>query len=258
MSKPLVVVTLFLMMSVSPARFTILAYNGQAQQAVQTTAVPKPQQSSQQPPAKTQTPPQPPQTRPQLRSILPSDFNVRIEPDQRMLIVMAAINVAGFDAEGAGQPLTPGRVEIRKDLANLDPQLRQRLNAFYLSHRRDGVEETADAMRYAALSLLMTEPPSFEIYVPHEVLPADLQLLMERDGKRSSELPALLSEFYVKSGVKQLLPKYARLAQTYAAAYQQPVSLAIEGVLNYFHTTPATIVNMRPLVIESGDAGDRG
>ena len=201
---------------------------------------------------------QPPRSQQQVRSILPSEFNVRIEPDQRTLIVMAAINMAGFDAEGGGQPLTPARFEIRKDLANLDPQLKQRLAAFYKSHRREDVDEIADAMRYAALSLMMTEPPSFEVYVPQEVLPADLRSLLERDGKRSSELPALISEFYVKSGIKQLLPKYTAVAHAYAAAYEQPVSLAIQGVLNYFHTTPDTIVNMRPLVIESGDAGDRG
>jgi hypothetical protein len=171
---------------------------------------------------------------------------------------MAAINLAGFDSEGGGQPLTPARAEIRKDLANLDPQLKQRLSAFYQSHRREGVDETVDAMRYAALSLLMTEPPAFEVYVPHEVLPADLRVLVQRDGKRSNEFSAIISEFYLKSGIRQLLPKYTRTALAYAAAYQRPVSLAIEEVLNYFHTTPDTIINMRPLVIESGDAGDRG
>ena len=88
--------------------------------------------------------------------ILPADVNVRVESDPRTLIVMAAINVAGFDAETGGLPLSPLRAELRKDLVNIDPQLRARLSAFYKAHRRPGVDEMTDATRYAALSLLMT------------------------------------------------------------------------------------------------------
>ena len=41
--------------------------------------------------------PAPPQT--SAGFILPADVNVRIEPDARMFVLMAAINVAGFDYE---------------------------------------------------------------------------------------------------------------------------------------------------------------
>src|SRR6185503_8541924 len=112
--------------------------------------------------------------------IHPGDVNVRIEPDARMFVVMAAINLAGFDYESGGQPLSPARVEIRKDLATLDPRLKEKLTAFYKSHRRAGVDEAADAARYAALSLLMTQPPGFSIYLQHDqTLPADLEPLLD-------------------------------------------------------------------------------
>src|SRR6185503_8283499 len=55
--------------------------------------------------------PAPPQT--SAGFILPADVNVRIEPDPRVLVLMAAINVAGFDYESGGQPLSPARAEIR-------------------------------------------------------------------------------------------------------------------------------------------------
>jgi hypothetical protein len=188
------------------------------------------------------------------RGILPSEFNVRIDSDVRTFVVMAAINAAGFDYETGGQPLTPARAELRRDLAKLDPALKARLAAFYKSHRRQQIDEGTDALRYAALSLLMTEPPSFEIYVPHELIPEDLRPLLERDGKRSNELSALVSEFYIKGGIRQLVPKYTQVANAYGAAYHQAASLVIHEVLNYFHTAPETVVRMKPLVIESRDA----
>ncbi len=179
--------------------------------------------------------------------ILPADVNVRIEPDSRMFVLMAAINVAGFDYESGGQPLSPARVEIRKDLASLDPQLKEKLAAFYKAHRRAGVDEATDAARYAALSLLMTPPPAFSIYTPRDQsLPPDLEPLLE--------FIPLVREFYIKSGIKNLIQKYHLVGEAYAAAYRQPVGELIYQTLDYFHTNPETIINMRPLVITPSDS----
>src|SRR5262249_16093121 len=98
--------------------------------------------------------------------IIPSDVNVRVESDVRTLVMMAAINLAGFDTEITGEALSPLRAEVRKDMAKGNPELRGKLTAFYKAHRRAGVEEVTDAARYAALSLLMTPPPSFSIQLP--------------------------------------------------------------------------------------------
>ncbi|HKP87420.1 MAG TPA: hypothetical protein VJZ26_15055 [Blastocatellia bacterium] len=185
--------------------------------------------------------------------IAPGDVNVRIEPDVRMFVVMAAINLAGFDYESGGQPLSPARAEIRKDLATLNPQLKEKLAAFYRAHRRAGVDEASDAARYAALSLLMTQPPAFSIYSANEqTLPADLQqLLTVGKGETEPTLVKLVREFYLTSGIKNLIPKYMAIANAYATAYRQPVGQMIYQTLEYFHTNPETIINMRPLVIES-------
>src|ERR1044072_4209450 len=48
--------------------------------------------------------------------IVPADVNVRLESDFRTFVVMAAINIAGFDYETAGEVLSPARAELRKDL----------------------------------------------------------------------------------------------------------------------------------------------
>jgi tetratricopeptide (TPR) repeat protein len=188
--------------------------------------------------------------------IAPAEVNVRIEPDARMFVVMAALNVAGFDYEPGGQPLSPARAELRKDLANLDPQIKAKLAAFYRSHRRPGVEESADAARYAALSLLMTPPPAFSIYQSSDhPLPQDLRsMLADVDAGGGPLFLTLLREFYVKSGIRELIPKYTAISQAYASAYRRPVGETIYQVLEYFHVRPETVIKMRPLIVSSNTA----
>jgi tetratricopeptide (TPR) repeat protein len=177
--------------------------------------------------------------------ISPPEANVRIGPDVRTFVVMAALNVAGFDYETAGQPLSPARVELRKDLAGLDPKLKEKLAAFYQAHRRQGVDETADASRYAALSVMMTEPPGFTVYQSGDrAIPDDLLPLLG--------FVDLVREFYVKGGIRELIPKYMAIGEADAAAYRIPVGNVIYDVLNYFHTKPEIVINMRPLVVTTG------
>src|SRR5258706_6849008 len=160
--------------------------------------------------------------------IAPSEANVRIAPDVRTFIVMAALNMAGFDYETGGQPLSPARAELRKDLARLDPQVKAKLAAFYGAHKRQGLDETADAARYEALSMMMTEPPGFTVYqATDRAIPDDLQPLLARDGDLTEGFVSLVREFYLKSGIRELIPKYMAIGQAYATAYRGPVGIAI-------------------------------
>ncbi len=187
--------------------------------------------------------------------IEPSEINLRIEYDLRTLIAMAAINMAGFDHETGGQPLTPARAELRRDLAKIAPDLKEKLAAYYKSHRRPNVDEAVDASRYAALSLLMTDPPIFslpspdadEISRPTNSIPADLKPLLDFEP--------LLREFYSTSGIKNFLQKYSAVGAAYAQAYRRPVGEMVYRVVEYFHARPETIINMRPIVIS--DEGDK-
>jgi tetratricopeptide (TPR) repeat protein len=189
-------------------------------------------------------PERPPSARNEPGFIVPSEVNVRIDSDVRTFVVMAALNLAGFDIETGNQPISPARAEIRRDLANLDPQLKAKLSAYYKSHRREGVDEVADAARYAALSLMMTQPPAFSVHQINDTfIPEDLKALLD--------FVPLVQEFYIKSGIKQLIPKYTAIAEVYAAAYRRPVGEMIYQALEYYHTRPDTIISMRPLVVSS-------
>jgi tetratricopeptide (TPR) repeat protein len=207
---------------------------------------------AQQTPPVTRTDRVPPQTTGGF--IAPPEANVRIAPDVRTFVVMAALNMGGFDYETGGQPLSPARAEIRKDLAGLDARLREKLVAYFRTHKRADGDETGDAARYAALSVLMTEPPGFTIYQsPERAVPVDLQPLLAPDGDLREGFVSLVREFYLKSGIRELIPKYMAVGEAYATAYRTPVGSVIYEVLDYFHTKPETVINMRPLVVTTGE-----
>lgn len=173
--------------------------------------------------------------------IAPIEINANVESDIRTLVVMAAINMAGFDAETGGQPLSAARAQLRKDLASIDPDLKARLGAYYRSHRRPGTEETADVLRYEALSLVMDQPPDFTIYEV-AALPDDLRPL--------ADFVPLVREFFAKSGIRQVLLKYIKAADAYAVAYRKPVGGSIYTTLNYFHTSPDTIISVQSYSVD--------
>jgi tetratricopeptide (TPR) repeat protein len=181
--------------------------------------------------------------------IVPADVNVRLESDFRTFVVMAAINIAGFDYETGGQALSPARAELRKDLATRVPaDVKQKLAAYYQAHRRPGVDEGVDAARYAALSLMMTPPPSFTIYLREGVnVPEDLKALFDFSD--------VVREFYLKSNIRELAQKYLSVSEAYATEYRRPVGMLIYQLFDYFKVRPETVVNMKPLVLTKEQAG---
>jgi len=82
----------------------------------------------------------------QPRAVDLSEYGVDFAPDQRLLVVMAALDVAGFDPTK-----TPSvfRAQLRQDQAALDPELRQRMQRFYELHKLPGSHTPAEqAARY--------------------------------------------------------------------------------------------------------------
>ena len=67
---------------------------------------------------------EPTQTQPALDL---TEYGVRIEPDQRLIVMMAALDAAGFDPTPPGKQISAFRAIVRKDNAALDPSLRERM-----------------------------------------------------------------------------------------------------------------------------------
>src|SRR6266850_7169324 len=60
-----------------------------------------------------------------------SEYGVSLQPDARLIIMMAALDAAGFDPTPTGKEPAAFRLLVRKDQANLDAGLRERLKSFF-------------------------------------------------------------------------------------------------------------------------------
>src|SRR5262245_28242473 len=165
-----------------------------------------------------------------------ADVNTDIGVDKRVILMMAALNVAGYDYESGGRQLSALRRQIREDLKDVDPGLVQRLRSYFQKHRKGENDVTAVAP-YLSLALSMAEPPAFTIDAPAERLPEEVRQI--------ADFALLLEEFYRSAGFAKLMPKYITAYVNVAQNYGAPVGLALGTALSYLHTEP--VLELPPL-----------
>jgi hypothetical protein len=174
---------------------------------------------------------QSPQRPPESNFAPPEESNIFVDLDTRVFILMAALNMAGYDFESGGQGLTPLRQRLREDLANMDADLRARLTQYYQTHKLAGVQEPSQVTRYVTLSLAVTPPPVLTLETKADRLPSDVASV--------TDFAPLIQEFYAKSGVAKLIPSYRRQYENQTQAIRRRVGEMLFDTTNYLHMTPA-------------------
>jgi len=161
----------------------------------------------------------------------PSEYGVRIEPEPRLIVMMAALEAAGLELTPAGGRPSPFRTQVRADLAGLDADLRARMQTFFRRHRLPGPATPAEqAARYVSLAYVLGPPPAFESPARTDDLPVGVLEVLD--------FAPLVREFYRRSGVDERLPEYVRVAREEGARLR-PVAVAVARyVLAYLHTRP--------------------
>lgn len=181
---------------------------------------------------------QPAQQRPPVQQRPPtsfevSEYGVDFQSDPRLIIVMAALEAAGFDPVPPGRAPSAFRARLRKDLANLDPDLRHRLQNFYERNKLPAPATPADqAARYVSLALALGPPPGLEAPPRSEDLPAGLLEVLD--------FAPLVQEFHRRSGIDEHLVEYVRAYQAEGDRLRAPTTEMVKGLLNYLHTQPMT------------------
>jgi hypothetical protein len=209
------------------------------------------------PPAPKQTPaPARQQQRPAPAASLGlTDYGIEIAPDARLVVMMAALDAAGWDPTPQGERPSLFRELVRKDQAGLDAALRKRMQDFYARNvlkdvadnpatpdRNEAVHYTpADqAARYVSLAYTLGPPPGFEAPSRSEDLPTGVLEVLD--------FVPLLREFYKSSGMDARLPNYLNM---HRAAGDELRGLTLDmarGVLSYLNTRPETLVNERVVI----------
>jgi hypothetical protein len=167
-----------------------------------------------------------------------SDYGVQFEADPRLVIVMAALDAAGFNPVPPGATPSTFRTKLRKDLANLDPDLRQRLQTFYERNKLPAPATPADeAARYISLALALGPPPSLDAPARSEDLPQGLLEVLD--------FAPLVQEFYRRSGIDERLVDYVRAYQAEGDRLRAPTTEMVRSLLSYLHTRPLTVSQER-------------
>jgi len=162
-----------------------------------------------------------------------SEYGVDFVADQRVIVVMAALEAAGYDPLPAGRAPSSFRTRLRKDLANLDPDLRTRLKNFYERNRLPAPATAAEqSARYVSLALALGPAPTFDAPARSDDLPAGLLEVLD--------FAPLVQEFYRRSGIDERMVDYVRSYQGEGDRLRAPTAEMVRSLLNYLHTRPIT------------------
>lgn len=159
-----------------------------------------------------------------------SEYGVDFQADPRLIVMMAALDVAGFDP---GRAPTTFRLKLRKDLAGLDSDLRMRLKNFYDRNKLPPPATPADqAARYVSLALALGPSPTFDAPERSDDLPAGLLEVLD--------FAPLVQEFYRRSGIDEHVVEYVRAYQAEGDRLRAPTTEMVRSLLTYLHTRPMT------------------
>jgi hypothetical protein len=163
-----------------------------------------------------------------------AEYGVSIRPDPRLIIMTAALDAAGFDPTPAGKEPSPFRLLVRKDQANLDAGLRERLKAFFDRNKLPAPATAADqAARYVSLAYAMGEPPQLDAPDRSEDLPGGVLDVLD--------FVPLVREFYRRSAIDERLASYMRAYQAEGERMRQPAAEMVRAILSYLHTRPIVV-----------------
>src|SRR6266508_1147953 len=163
-----------------------------------------------------------------------SDYGVTFQTEPRLMIMMAALEAAGFDPVTADGEPSVFRAQVRRDLSDLDPDLRSRLRTFYERNKLPAPATAADqAARYVSLAFALGPPPLLDAPARSEELPSSLLEVLD--------FAPLVREFYRSSKIEENLVKYSRAYQAEGDRLRKPTAEMIRGVLSYLYTRPIKV-----------------
>jgi hypothetical protein len=172
-----------------------------------------------------------------------SNHGVRIEPDKRVMAVLATLeaarttNEAGETVPVLKAPLSPEgakfRELLRSDLANLDKDLRERISLFVVQHKRRNPNKTDAQITASFISMAhaLTPVPELADPVVRGDLPGSLLDVLD--------FAPLVRDFYRSSTFAANLPEYVKTYQNAAdGSLRRSAGEMVTDLLSYLQTRP--------------------
>jgi hypothetical protein len=206
-----------------------------AQQKTSTQSAPK------------QPSPAPQQQRPVEQPTDLGDYGIEITPDPRLIVMMAALDAAGWDPMPTGERPSVFRELLRKDQTALDPALTKRMRDFYERNmlKGDAATPADQAARYVSLAYTLGQPPTFDAPARSDDLPTGVLDVLD--------FAPLLREFYRQSGVDTRLNSYVQMHRAAGDKLRAPAIEMARAVLAYLNTRPETTVVEHDVITATAD-----
>ena len=174
-----------------------------------------------------------------------TNYGVRIEPDKRLMTVLAALEAAGVDT-----PLTAEgekfRQKLKTDLLSLSPDLRQKLVVFVEQYKRRHSKATNAELIAPFVSMAYSLTPAPDLTDPPRStdLPGDLLDVLD--------FTPLVREFY-RRAFSQKIDEYVKDYQAAGIDLRPSAAEMVSKLLDYLHTKPQ-IIYIERIKTESKDA----
>jgi tetratricopeptide (TPR) repeat protein len=182
-----------------------------------------------------------------------SDYGIKIDPDKRLMVVLAALEMAQTkDDAGAmvkviNTPLSAKGVQFRQQLlqdnAALTEDLRRRISAFVIAYKkRNPNASDADLVApFTSMAYALTPVPEMADPVITTDLPGPLLDVLD--------FAPLAREFYRRSTIASKLDDYLKQYRTEAdGVLRRSTRDMVTELLDYLHTRPQLFVTERTKV----------
>lgn len=172
-----------------------------------------------------------------------SNYGVRIEPDKRVMLVLATLeaarttNAAGEDVPVINTPLSPEGVKFREllksDLAALNGDLRQKISTFVVGYknRNSKLTDAELVAPFISMAYALTPAPELADPVVTSDLPGNLLDVLD--------FAPLVRDFYRRSSVSGNINEYIKGYQKAAdGRLRTSAREMVSDLLNYLNTKP--------------------
>lgn len=159
-----------------------------------------------------------------------SNYGVRIEPDKRVMTVLAALEAAGVDTPLAAEG-EKFRTKLKTDLLGLSPDLRQKLVVFMEQYKRRHPKATTAELIAPFVSMAYSLAPAPDLTDPARAtdLPGDLLDVLD--------FAPLVREFY-RRAFSLKIDEYVRDYQNVGNDLRPSAAEMVGELLDYLHTKP--------------------
>jgi tetratricopeptide (TPR) repeat protein len=171
-------------------------------------------------------------------SVRGQNASIVIQPDIRVFTVLAALYEAGLRVDS--HLSHPARSSIARDLQDVPPLLKQRLQKFYQEHM-EGKKPEEQVAKYVSLALLSEGPPEFKLSLEARDLPPDALSVVE--------FLDLAREFYASARVETIWSKNRRYYDQVILDYRPTIDQIILKTDGYLRIVSGSFLDRRFFII---------